>query len=225
MAAKVVSLLCQSLYRLTWMRRDTNKAVLLTSFPLTMFEENSYVSVQHSLFLYVSCIERLCVGLNAYDSITITVRHFVNIICIDCSDKKRSFVSLTSVIITVDLYFNYLYIYKQFFWSFLFFHNYKPVSACRIVYVSNIQQRLSEPPSFINVTDPELSTNPVVNCMMQVFFLHPRSVKCDPCGDLAACGGNWTTGLSIIQMENQKKTCLRFHRPSAMIDTLSSAVQ
>lgn len=124
MAAKVVSLLCQSLYQLTRMRRDTNKAVLHTSFPLTMLEENSYVSFQHSLFLYAhvsTCIERLCVGLNAYDSITITVRHFVNIICIDCSDKKRSFVSLTSVIVTVNLYFNDLYIYKIVFLIFFIF--------------------------------------------------------------------------------------------------------
>ncbi len=113
--------------------------------------------------------------------------------------------SLTSVIVTVDLYL-FIYIFtKYFFFSFFFFHNYKPVSACRIVYVSNIQQRLSEPPSFRNVTDPELSTNPVVNCTMQVFFLHTRSVKCDPCGDLAECGGNWTTGLSIIQMGSRIK--------------------
>lgn len=119
MAAKVVSLLCQSLYQLTWMRRDTNKAVLHTPFLLMMFEENGYVSFQHSLFLYAhvsTCIERFCVGLTAYDSVTITVRHFVNIICIDCSDQKRSFVSLTSIIITVYLYiYNIVVLFNFFF--------------------------------------------------------------------------------------------------------------
>lgn len=84
-----------------------------------------------SLFLYAhvsTCIERLCVGLNAYDSITITVRHFVNIICIDCSDQKRSFVSLTSIIITVDLYFNYLYIYKIVLYFFIITNQFQPVT-------------------------------------------------------------------------------------------------
>lgn len=81
----------------------------------------------NSLFLYArvsTCIEKFCVGLNAYDSITITVRRFVNIICIDCSDQKRSFVSLTSIIITV-----YLHIYNIVVLFNFFSHNYKPTPA------------------------------------------------------------------------------------------------
>lgn len=99
----------------------------------------------NTVFFYISCVYLHCVGLNAYDSETITVRHFVNIICIDCSDQKRSFVSLTSIIVT-SIHILIIYIFtKQLFFFSIITNQFLHCLACCKVYISHDRQRLSEP--------------------------------------------------------------------------------